>query len=108
MPYRNNPFMPRKYTYTNNSLLHNESFNNPNINTESIKITDDIPLPNNIENSPGSLNRKQTNPVSSILSIFKDKITLEEIILIGVIIILLLEGIEDEFLLLMLAYILIF
>lgn len=106
MPYRNNPFNPRKYT--NSALLHNESHTNQGIHTDTIKITDDIPPPNNIENTSGSLNRKQTKTPFSLFNFFKDKITIEEIILIGVIFILLEEGVEDEFLLLMLVYILIF
>ena len=101
MVYRNNAYMPRNYTYPNNPVYHN-------LNTESIKVTDEIPLPNNVEIESGPVNRKQTKHSPSIIDFFKDKISLEEIILIGIIIVLIIEGVEDEFLLLMLLYILIF
>jgi hypothetical protein len=106
MQYRNNPFYLRRYA--NNALLSNQSNTNQNIHIDTIKVTDDIPPPNNIENTSDSLTRKQTKTPFSVINFFKDKITIEEIILIGVIFILLEEGVEDEFLLLMLVYILIF
>ena len=106
MQYRNNSFNPRKYT--NSALLQNGSRTNQGIHTDTIKITDDIPPPNNIENTSDSLNRTHAKDPFSFMKFFKDKITIEEIILIGVIFILLEEGVEDEFLLLMLIYILIF
>jgi hypothetical protein len=108
MPYQNNPFRHRRYTYPDNNLLTNEPFTNNDISTESIKVSADIPLPNNKENAQGSINQKRGMSPSSIINFFKNKITIEEIILIGVIFVLLEEGIEDEFLLLMLVYILIF
>jgi hypothetical protein len=108
MPHYNNPFRPRKYTYSNNTLLGNAPPKNHDVNVESLKTIDDIPLPNNIENPPDSLKLRQSKPSSPFLSFLKNRITIEEIILIGVIFILIQEGVEDEFLLLMLLYILIF
>jgi hypothetical protein len=107
MPYRNSPFRHKRYTYSNNTLLPNESFSK-DMSAESIQVNADIPLPNNRENISESQHRKKTFNPLSIINFFKERITLEEIILIGVIFVLLEEGIEDEFLLLMLVYILIF
>lgn len=108
MPYRNNPFKIKRYTYSNTVLQPNEPFNNNDISTESINVSADIPLPNNKENIQDTGDRKKVMNPSSIINFLKEKITIEEIILIGVIIVLLAEGVEDEFLLLMLVYILIF
>lgn len=108
MPNRNNPFRLKRYTYPNNSQLPAGSFNNKNAEAESIKINADIPLPNNKENIQDSISRKKEKDSSSIIDFLKEKITIEEIILIGIIFVLLEEGVEDEFLLLLLLYILIF
>ena len=105
MAYRNNPFRQGNYTYSN--------INNPVLNdlsAGSIKITDEIPLPNNVESTQENenLERKHSKHSPSIIEFIKERIAIEELILIGVIIVLLIERIEDEFLILMLAYILIF
>lgn len=104
------------YTYPNNPYVHDVSLNKQDLNSESIKITDEIPLPNNRENSTENLTedspeapaRNNARHRPSIIDFLKERITIEELILIGVIFVLFLEGVEEEFLILMLVYILIF
>lgn len=77
------------------------------MNQEAMPLPTHIPLPNN----PEKVSEEVRSPKFSLPSAFnfiKDRLTLEEIILIGILIILLWEGVADEFLLLMLVYILIF
>ena len=108
MVYRNNPYRPNAYTYSNLPHYQEVPENTREIQPESIKITEEIPPPNDMEKATESTNRKSAKGPASILNFFKDRITIEEIIIIGIILLLLFEGIEDEFLILMLVYILIF
>jgi hypothetical protein len=68
-----------------------------------------IPLPNEIEGSflHKRIPRDGLN-LASVVEFIQSRITIEEIVLIVVLIILLGEEIKDEFLILMLLYILIF
>lgn len=72
-----------------------------------------IPYPNEIE-APVPKPRKGHEvkagipDFSSIVNYLKNNITIEEIILVGLIILLLGEEIKDEFLIIMLVYILLF
>lgn len=79
-----------------------------NINVETIKEPVRITLPNGennySENSEDLLRKNQ----GSFFDILKGKITMEEIVLIGLIILLVDEGIDDDLLLVLLAYILLF
>jgi hypothetical protein len=76
---------------------------------ETIKHNDDIPLPNKrednneVQNAGEAAQRQKT----SIFAFLRKNIHFEEIILIALIFILLDEGIDDEFLLIILIYILI-
>ena len=76
---------------------------------ETIKHSDDIPLPNKreenneVQNAGAGIQRQKM----SIFDFLRKKIHFEEILLITLIFILLDEGIDDEFLLITLIYILI-
>jgi len=70
------------------------------------KSTDSIPLPNEKEYTPARPESEIRQPPSSILDLVRKYIHFEEIIIIGLIFILLDEGIDDEFLLIILIYIL--
>lgn len=68
-----------------------------------------IPMPNEKEASYGYHGgRKKQHGLSSVIGFLRERIKLEELILIGLIIILLDESIEDDLLLIILAYILLF
>lgn len=69
----------------------------------------DIPLPNELENSGDVMEeRKKSIGLSSIIDFIREHIKIEEIILIGLIILLLDEAMEDQLLLVILIYILLF
>jgi len=89
----------KRHPYTNKQYSHFD------IASEEKENTNRIPLPNEEESSEGTdETRKLHKP--SILDFFKNHIRLEEIILLGIIFVLLDEGIDDEFLLIILIYIL--
>jgi len=70
-----------------------------------IKPVLNIPLPNQAEDTEAALTDDRGHS-SSFINIFNHKIFLDEIILFGLIFVLFTEGIEDEFLLIILLYIL--
>lgn len=99
MPYRNHPIRS-----TGNTYFHGES--KPDVDP----FLHEIPLPNKVEEK-AEVNSPPITPTDSLSRIFnflETKITMEEIIILGVIGIILLDGIKDEFILLLLVYILIF
>ncbi|HEX2926804.1 MAG TPA: hypothetical protein VHP38_11210 [Ruminiclostridium sp.] len=68
-----------------------------------------IPYPNEIEDIPPQKGiQRDVFNLSYLIEFIRSRITIEEIIIIGVIVILLGEEVKDEFLILMLLYILIF
>lgn len=68
-----------------------------------------IPLPNEKESFPGHLPEKRRLPtLSGIVDYIRKHVQIEEIILIGLIVLLLDEAIEDDLLLIILIYILLF
>ncbi len=69
-----------------------------------------IPLPNEKEASFdwAPEKRKTSNPLSSIIKYLQKNIKIEELILVGLIILLLDESFEDDLLLIVLVYILLF
>lgn len=73
--------------------------------TVSVKETPKIPLPNETESVEDNLADARGHN-SNFIKIFNHKIFLDEIILIGLLIILFAEGIEDELLLIVLLYLL--
>jgi hypothetical protein len=72
------------------------------------KDTVSIPMPNVSEGFPGILGKLRIPGLPAVANFLKEHIKLEELILIGLIILLLDESIEDDFLLIMLIYILLF
>lgn len=97
--------MNRKRTSYNSSPSEKESEDIADI--DIIKGADNIPLPNEEEKPLEEVENEQQVHRPSILDFFKSRIHLEEIILLGLIFILLDEKIDDDFLLIMLIYILI-
>jgi hypothetical protein len=71
-----------------------------------IKEVGKIPLPNEFETETGSRKFANTSFLPDVFSKILGRIRLDDIILIGLIIVLLQERIEDEFLLIILIYIL--
>ncbi len=69
-----------------------------------------IPLPNEVEAFPGYATEKNMprNPLSGIIKYIQKNVKIEELILIGLIILLLDESFEDDLLLIVLIYILLF
>jgi hypothetical protein len=69
-----------------------------------------IPLPNEVEAFPDYAAKKNIprNPLSGIIRYIQKNIKIEELILIGLIILLLDESFEDDLLLIVLIYILLF
>lgn len=103
MPYRRWPVSNRRYMQRSPSALIG---NDTALAGDTIKV-ERIPLPNEDETGESIAISRGKVHKPSILDFIRN-IGIEEIILIGLIIILLNEGIEDEFILLMLVYILLF
>ena len=97
MFYRRHPLRTRRYLSSDNSFASNDSIGNLD-SKEEVKI----PLPNETEAAHDlPADSRYKGPLSIL-----NRIGMEEIILIGLIFVLLHEGVEDEFLLLMLVYVL--
>ncbi len=92
------PFYSPKPSYSMNAsapLLHKDFFG--------------IPLPNEKEAYPGHFAGKKKIPaLTGILEFVREHIKIEELILIGLIILMLDESIDDDLLLVILIYILLF
>lgn len=106
MPYRRFPAVYRRYGHWLPDLPDD---NNPepggSIEVEKVNKAEEFPLPNMTESLPvDDKSRKGSLPglLNSVLS----RITIEELVLLGVIIILFDGGVQDEILLIMLIYIL--
>lgn len=68
-----------------------------------------IPLPNEKEPFPGYVEKKRTDSnLAGVINYVRKHVKIEEIILIGLIILLLDEAFEDDLLLIILIYILLF
>lgn len=79
----------------------------PNSNTTPLNEPIRIPLPNEKEAEPDEVRMKPKHrKKSSLLDLFQGHIDMDEIILLGLIVVLLDEGIEDDFLLVMLIFLL--
>lgn len=105
MPYRRYPQTNRRYPYQK----EDEAKESPNalFSAQDVDISgaiNDIPLPTDIE-VPFPASRKNERP--SFLDFIRDKIHIEEIILLGLILLLLVEGIGDDILIILLVYLLI-
>ena len=108
MPYRNSPFRPRKYTNANNASSQNPLPQDSVPYIDLLKSGEEIPMPNAPESPDNPLDEKRKSHPPFLLNFFSKGFGIEEIILIGVILLIIDEGIEDEFLILMLLYILLF
>lgn len=95
----------RKRTQSNRKYAPIHNGKNPDVsNTSDYQNINFIPLPNEPEKTSGY--QKHDARISNPFSFLTERIKLEEIILIGLIFLLFEEGIQDEFLLLVLVYIL--
>lgn len=104
MPYKRTVHTAKKYIppYGGGNPLNANDYGQPG---DRLKI----PMPNEKEYFPGILGGKLGIPgVPAITDFLREHIHLEELILIGLIILLLNESIQDDFLLIMLIYILLF
>jgi hypothetical protein len=99
MVYRRPPFSNR---HTTNNITDQETeIKKP----ADIKETPEIPLPNESENVEDNLLDTRGHS-SAFINIFNHKIFLDEIILLGLLFLLFEEGVVDEFLVIILLYIL--
>ena len=109
--YRRNRQAQRRYGYHNVPVAQGDSGSIQNTDTfETLKEMEDIPLPNESESPTEVPSELRNGGLPNLLNFFRTRIHMEEIILIGLIILLLdegLNGLEDEFLLIMLIYLLI-
>ena len=94
MTYRRNPYMNRRFPHAE-----------PPPAETPVKLQN-IPLPNEDEETADSEPKPQRSSRPSILDFFRDRIHLEEIIILGLIFVLMQEEIDDDILLLLLVYIL--
>lgn len=68
-----------------------------------------IPLPNEKEVIAGyAAERRRPSPISGIIRYIRKHVTIEELILVGLIVLMLDEALEDDLLLIILVYILLF
>lgn len=107
MPYKRPMQNSRKYISPFYSP--NPSYSMNNADTSQQKDFFGIPLPNERESFPGSPAEKRAVPsLSGIINYLRRHVKIEDIILIGLIILMLDEAIEDDLLLIILIYILLF
>lgn len=102
----------RRYPYVNRQYMHSKSnvpagnILNAELVGEPQRTIEDIPLPNEEPlETPNRHDIRRSHPFP-FLSFFKKRIGIEEILLIGLLFILLQEGIDDEFLIIILLYLL--
>lgn len=105
MPYRRNQYPFRRYPYFS-AMPRPARPANDNI-PDTISEIASIPLPNEVELPSGRpAYEKRDFRMPDIFGYLKKRIKLEDIILIGLIFLLIEEGIEDELLLLILVFLL--
>ncbi len=105
MLYRRYPYINRQYVHNKTMVPTTDIFNSDPM-VEPQKTIDDIPLPNEEPlETPGRRDVRRVHPVP-FLSFFKKRIGIEEILLIGLLFLLIQEGINDEFLIIILLYLL--
>ncbi len=108
MAYKGIP-LGRKRRYLHSGTYASNEVENPgNSGLVIPKTIERIPLPNEIEAFPENSNEQRSSGLLSIFNTLKKRIGIEEIILLGLIFILLEEGIDDEFLLILLVYVFLF
>lgn len=108
MPYMRRPYIKRKYMYQEPPLPVHMEDEYPTAGKAAMakeKLAD-IPLPNEKEDMSPETSRLTTQQKPFFLSFLKNRLRIEDIILLGLILLLLQEGVEDELLLILLIYIL--
>lgn len=107
MAYRRYPTLGRRYVNANPAPAPAFNMGAAAIPEEIVlKEENNIPLPNEFESDPGLKRNQSLSFLPNIFNRIFGRIELDDIILIGLIFILLQEKIEDEFLLILLIYIL--
>ena len=107
MPYKRPLYNPKRYISPFYSP--NPPYSMNSTSTLQQKDLSDIPLPNDREVPPKYVGEKRAVPsLSGIMHYIKQHVKIEEIILIGLIILMLEESVEDDLLLIILIYILLF
>lgn len=101
MNYKRDP-MGRKYSY---NIQKNTQLDSDLPNTSQI-VEKDIPLPNEIEDEVYKSNTIRRPPAPPFFNVIKERIGPEELLIIGLILLLIVDGIQDEFLILILLFIL--
>jgi len=107
MQYRRYPPERRKSVQADAAPSPAGAFVDESINLNDLNEIVNIPPPNKAENVPvveKSAPLRSFRP--SFVNILKNRLKIDDIILLGIIFILLSEGLEDDFLLLLLVYIL--
>lgn len=105
MPYRRSPFYSRRYPSmvpSASASITAEEFPIP----ETSKEVETVPAPNSAEEPPEETPDIHRAGMPHFFNLLKDRIHLDDIILIGLIFLLLDEGMQDDFLLILLIYIL--
>lgn len=110
MPYKRLLPNSKKYISPIYSPDPSYSLNSAGVPVHNVEDFFGIPLPNEKEGQFGftSEKRKPLNPMSKIIKYLQKNIKIEELILVGLIILLLDESFDDDLLLIVLVYILLF
>jgi len=109
MPYKRPIRNPKKYMPQSDSPGPSYSFSNIGSYSHDDSDFFGIPLPNEREvQNIESAKSKRGFPLAKVVSYIRRHITIEEIILIGLIVLLLDESFDDDLLLIILIYILLF
>lgn len=107
MPYRRPPQNTKKFLSPYSGIKQGNFSNTANAGHYKDYIS--IPMPNEKETTDYFGNdRKKALGFPAILNFFREHVKIEELILVGLIFLVLDESIEDDFLLIILVYILIF
>lgn len=102
MPYKSHPGSYRRYPASDSAA--NQKAVPTDKNLESLEAVS-IPLPNVTEDATASHKVPAQSRNNPFLNFIRERIELEDIILIALVILLINEGIEDEMLILLLIYI---
>lgn len=102
MPYRKRPQVNRRYSHTDTDTNANINLEKPHNDIEKIPLPNEVDELSNSSTGMANLHRK------SIFDLFMKRIHIDDIIIVGLIFLLLDEGIDDDILLLLLVYILLF
>lgn len=110
MPYRRPMPGSKKYISPFYNTYPSHPLNSTGASLHKEKDFFGIPLPNEVEAFPDYTTEKSTprNPLYGIIKYIQKNIKIEELLLIGLIILLLDESFEDDLLLIVLIYILLF